>query len=62
MGKDNLNWCPLCKRNVAATKRFNWLAFIFFGGLIYLLWFWIFKGHECPICRSKNLMPARFEP
>ena len=57
----DMMWCPLCKRNIQSTKNFNWVAFIFLGGLIYWLWFKIFKSHECPICQSKNLMPARLD-
>jgi len=48
-----LRYCALCKRTVEARKGFNWLAFIFCAGILYLP-VYLLKRRRCPLCGGKN--------
>lgn len=57
----NIKYCPLCERNVPATKKFNWPIFLLFcitmiGGIFYIIWYIIRPNNRCPICGSNGLM------
>jgi hypothetical protein len=51
-------YCTLCKRDVAATKDYNWLLFILllcigiFPGILYFLYFSFKSSNKCPICSA----------
>jgi hypothetical protein len=45
--------CELCKRDVVPGKKFNWIAFIFLLGFIYLIYY-LFKKPQCPICGNES--------
>jgi hypothetical protein len=51
--------CIHCDRAVQPTKFFSFAWFIlwcltFFGGIIYLVYYFMFKGKQCPICRGDD--------
>jgi len=48
-----LRYCSLCKREIEARKGFNWLAFIFLAGILYLP-IYLLKRRRCPLCGGKN--------
>ena len=47
-------YCPLCERWVPARKGFNWLAFIFPLGVLYIPGH-VLKRRRCPICGNTKL-------
>ena len=51
-------WCPDCKRNVTPVKKFNWLAFIFFFGILYLPYYVFIAKPKCPICNGEYFEEA----
>ena len=51
-------YCNLCNRNVVATKKFNWLLFIFLCGCFYVP-FYLMSSKKCPICEGKSFGPAK---
>ena len=56
-----IKYCPLCERNVPATKKFSWPLFIFLmflggAGFIYLILYFFLPANKCPICGSGGLM------
>lgn len=53
-------WCNLCKRNVIAGKKFNWLVFILLCGLFYLPYY-LFKKDKCPICNGDSFSAPKSE-
>jgi hypothetical protein len=53
-----IRYCPLCKRNVAAKKKFSWPIFLLLiltigGAPIYLIWYIVKSRKNCPICGAK---------
>jgi len=48
-----LRYCTLCKRMVEARKGFNWLAFIFLAGFLYIP-IYMLKRRKCPVCGGKG--------
>ena len=53
-----IRYCPLCKRDVIATKKFSWPIFLLLiltigGWLIYLIWYILKPRKNCPICGAK---------
>jgi len=51
-------YCALCKREVEASKKFNWLAFLFMAGIFYLP-VYALKRRRCPICDGKKSLYKR---
>lgn len=56
-----MRYCVACERMVRPIKHFSWAAFLLLcltmiGGVFYLLYYWIMKKKECPICRGKDFM------
>ena len=56
-----MRYCVACQRPVRPVKHFSWPAFLLFcltmvGGIFYLLYYWLFKRPECPICRGKAFL------
>ena len=54
-----MRYCPYCQRDVKPKKNINWFILILMciatGGLwliIYIPYYFLFKGVCCPICNS----------
>jgi len=55
-----VKYCPLCDRNVEATKSFNWPIFIILLlcggiGIFYFIYYLLKPKNRCPICGTKKL-------
>ena len=56
---DDMKYCKSCQREVKPVKKFSWPIFILgallfgVGAIVYLLYYWLLKSKQCPICGRK---------
>jgi hypothetical protein len=54
-----MKYCKSCEREVKPVKKFSWVIFLLgllavgVGAAIYLLYYWLLKSKQCPICGRK---------
>jgi len=54
-----MKYCTACNQNVTPTKKFSILWFLInclwlIGGLVYVLYYFMFKKKVCPICNGSQ--------
>jgi hypothetical protein len=55
----DMKYCKSCEREVKPVKKFSWVIFLLgllavgVGAAIYLLYYWLLKSKQCPICGRK---------
>jgi RNA polymerase subunit RPABC4/transcription elongation factor Spt4 len=55
----SLTYCPNCQQNVAPSKDFSWVGFVFGFGLFYLAYYMLLKKERCPMCKTTSFMPKQ---
>jgi RNA polymerase subunit RPABC4/transcription elongation factor Spt4 len=55
----SLKYCPNCQQNVAPSKDFSWVGFVFGFGLFYLAYYMLLKKERCPMCKTTSFMPKQ---
>jgi len=43
-------YCLKCEKYIKPKKKFNWLVFLFFGYIIYSIYYLFIKKEKCPLC------------